>query len=270
MPTKQKVEVVVAPKKSTSKSIAVIPSTPEDLIARAIDQGSSIETIERMVALAERVKASQAKEAFDEAMSNLQSEMPIIKKSKQVKNKNNQLLYSYAPIDSIVIQTRPFISKNGFSYQIKTETKDKGVKAICIVKHRLGHSEFSDMEVPLGNKTDIMSNSQVTASALTFAKRYAFCDAFGIVTGDTDDDAISTQTTNKPAPTPTPVIPPKAKTPTLKETMDMILQAIKESENDSQLINIDEQTQSSSKFSKTFKAKVKKLTNDKVNEINKK
>jgi hypothetical protein len=44
--------------------------------------------------------------------------------------------------------------------------------------------------VPLGNKTQIMSDTQVTAAALTFAKRYAFCNVFGILTGDEDNEAI--------------------------------------------------------------------------------
>src|SRR5262249_52436437 len=35
----------------------------------------------------------------------------------------------------------------------------------------------------------IMSQTQVVAAALTFAKRYAFCNAFGILTGNEDTDA---------------------------------------------------------------------------------
>jgi hypothetical protein len=34
-----------------------------------------------------------------------------------------------------------------------------------------------------------MSQTQVEAATLTFAKRYAFCNAFGILTGDEDIDA---------------------------------------------------------------------------------
>jgi hypothetical protein len=34
-----------------------------------------------------------------------------------------------------------------------------------------------------------MNEPQRFASALTFAKRYAFCNAFGILTGDEDDNA---------------------------------------------------------------------------------
>jgi hypothetical protein len=67
-----------------------------------------------------------------------------------------------------------------------------------------GHSESSDVEVPLGTKTEIVSASQVVASALTFAKRYAF-NAFGILTGDEDNDSQSvaepkSTTQSKPSP----------------------------------------------------------------------
>jgi hypothetical protein len=47
--------------------------------------------------------------------------------------------------------------------------------------------------VPLGNKTQVMSDTQVTAAAGTFAKRYAFCNVFGIMTGDEDTDGADPQ-----------------------------------------------------------------------------
>jgi hypothetical protein len=46
------------------------------------------------------------------------------------------------------------------------------------------------MEVPLGNKTQVMSDTQVVAAAITFAKRYAFLNEFGILTGDEDKEEI--------------------------------------------------------------------------------
>ncbi len=63
------------------------------------------------------------------------------------------------------------------------------IKVALTVKHTSGHSEVTCVELPLGNKTRIMSQTQVEAAALTFAKRYAFCNAFGILTGDEDTDA---------------------------------------------------------------------------------
>lgn len=163
-------------------------------IQQAIEQNLPVETLERLFSLREKVKAEQAKELFDEAMSKFQGDCPVIKKTKDGAKVGGKVVYRYAPLDSIVSQTKEFLKENGFSYMIKTETKEgKGVKVYCIVKHFAGHSEISDIEVPLGSKTNLMSDTQVVASAITFAKRYSFCNAFGILTGDEDDDANSTK-----------------------------------------------------------------------------
>jgi hypothetical protein len=89
--------------------------------------------------------------------------------------------------------------------------QDRGlVKVFCRVVHKLGHEEVSEMEVPLGAKTAIMSQSQQVAAASTFAKRYAFLNAFGIMTGDEDNDATTDhKEAPKAAPKPAAPVPPK-------------------------------------------------------------
>ncbi len=170
----------------------------QPLIHMAIEKKVPVETIERLLAMRTQLKAEFAKEAFDNAMADFQGECPVIKKTKDGgKTKSGIVAYSYAPLDKIVSQTKGLIAKHGFSYQIKTEMTGEKVKAICIVKHRLGHSEQSEMEVPLGAKTDIMSAPQVVASATTFAKRYALCNAFGIITGDEDNEGAIDEGTMK-------------------------------------------------------------------------
>lgn len=175
----------------------------ENFISRALELSVPVETMERLFALRKDVKAEQAKEAFIEAMSKLQGECPVIKKTKEVKTKTGVVAYRYAPIDSIVEQVKDLLQKHGFSYSTQIHVQNVGVKAVCVVQHILGHSENYEMEVPLGNKTEIMSASQVVAAASTFAKRYAFCNAFGIMSGDEDIDGAdlpqskSNSSTNK-------------------------------------------------------------------------
>jgi hypothetical protein len=171
----------------------------ENLIGQAITAKATVETLEKLLAMRRELKAEAAKEQFDTAMAMFQNECPIIKKAKAGGKTNSGVTgYYYAPLDTIVQQTKALIMKHGFSYSIQTETrnKDKEVVAKCIVRHNAGHSESSDMTVPLGGKTGIMSDTQVVAAAITFAKRYAFCNAFGILTGDPDTDG--------PAPTGNP------------------------------------------------------------------
>ncbi len=160
------------------------------LISQAINSGVPVETMERLLAMRTQLKAEKAKEEFDKAMANFQANCPTITKTKAVKTSTGAVAYKYAPIDSIVNQVKSILGENDLSYSIQTETKQDMVKATCIAKHIAGHSEQSSFEVPLGTKTQIMSQTQVVAAALTFAKRYAFLNTFGIMTGDEDNDAV--------------------------------------------------------------------------------
>jgi hypothetical protein len=192
---------------------------PEALISQAIDKSVSVETMEKLLGMRRELKAEFAKEKFDESMAEFQGECPTIKKTKQVKDRQGTLLYAYAPIESIVEQTKELIQKKGFSYLIKTIVTATGVKVECVVKHKFGHIESSEMEVPLGAGTQIMSAPQKTAAATTFAKRYAFCNAFGIMTGDDDTDAREVAPNGKAFVAPTK---PGAVFMSLKQQIEMM------------------------------------------------
>lgn len=177
------------------------PATPapmqsqsvEQLISQAISQNVPVETMERLLAMRRELKAEWAKEQYVISMANLQATLPIVKKTKLVKTKDGSDAYRYAPLDSIILQTKALIQKHGFSYSTEVDTTKPGiVKATCVITHIAGHKERYEMEVPLGGKTAIMSDTQVTASASTFAKRYAFCNGFGIMTSDEDADGRDT------------------------------------------------------------------------------
>lgn len=162
----------------------------EELIQQAITQGASVETMEKLLAMRRELRAEAAKEAFDEAMARFQAECPVIKKTSKVYEKDKRTVrYSFAPIDSIVDQVKEPLANNGLSYTVIVENSEKGMTVICRVKHILGHSEDSPFFVPIGTEA-YMSDVQKYGARSTFAKRYAFCNAFGIMTGDGDTDAV--------------------------------------------------------------------------------
>lgn len=162
----------------------------EALIAKAIDKKVPVETMERLLIMRRELKAEWAKAEFDKALAAFQAECPIIKKTKSVKTDTGEIAYKYAPLESIVAQVKDTLRNHGFSYCVdQPEAKQGYIKVALTVKHTSGHSEVTCVELPLGNKTRIMSQTQVEAAALTFAQRYAFCNAFGILTGDEDTDA---------------------------------------------------------------------------------
>ena len=182
---------VKRPKKETAvatKTSAEIIGSGEELIARAIDAGAAVETIERLMAMREKLRAEKAKKEFDQAMANFQAECPIIIKSKSVRSNDGKELYKYAPLDVIVNKVKKPIADNGLSYFFQVVNEDKIQKVICFAKHIGGHQEPSEMKITLGTKTAIMSSTQHEMAAITYAKRQSFCNAFGILTGDPDTD----------------------------------------------------------------------------------
>lgn len=171
----------------------IVVFNAETLISQAIDKNVPIETMEKLLNMRRELKAEWAKEQFDKAMAEFQGECPVIKKNKSVANKDGRSVrYSYAPLDEIVSQAGKLISQHGLSYTITAEVKEgKTVKAIVKVTHTAGHNQDSSFEIPI-DVGGFMTEPQKFASALTYAKRYAFCNAFGILTGDEDDDAQDT------------------------------------------------------------------------------
>lgn len=175
----------------------IVPAIPENqatvsvekVILAALEKGVPIDVMERVFALREKLKDEFAKAQFHKDMALAQSDMPVIEKTKEGgKTKSGHVAYKYAELGEIAKAVQPHIHKHGFSYSIRAEVNEKGVKATCIVYHKFGHSEESSVEFPLTTKTEIMSAPQVVAATMTFAKRYAFVNAFGIMTAEEDKE----------------------------------------------------------------------------------
>jgi hypothetical protein len=181
-PQKKGTAITVRPEQA-QETVAV-----ETFITQAIANNVPVETLEKIFALREKVKAEQARAAFLESLSVFQGECPVIKKDKKVLNKDGTLRYMFAPLDSIVDQIKGPLAESNLSYRWETKQENGNVRAICIVTHILGHSESSDFDVPVDTE-GYMTKPQKFASALTFAKRYSLCNALGISTGDEDTDA---------------------------------------------------------------------------------
>jgi len=179
------------------EKILPVQNEAERLIAMAIDKNVPVESLERLLAMRQQLKAERAKEQFVKAMAEFQGECPIIEKKKKVDftpASGNRVKYNYAPLEVIVDQVKKILSKHGFSYMFDTETNGK-MKVICKVTHKDGHMEVSkfDMEIDTSAKMNV---SQKYGAALTYAKRYAFCSAFGISVRDEDNETTLGESQN--------------------------------------------------------------------------
>lgn len=189
MPRTKKVETgieVVKVKPIVARDTEV--ASVEGFISQAIANNVPVETMERLLAMRKDLKAEQAHEFYIAAMAKFQSECPIIVKDTVVKDKYGKIRYNYATLDSIVRQVKEPLGRNGFSYSTDVKNADNMMTAVCRITHIMGHSETSTFEVPI-DRDAYMSAPQKYAAASSFAKRYAFQNALGILTAEQDTDA---------------------------------------------------------------------------------
>ena len=154
------------------------------LISQAIDKGVTVETMEKLLAMRKDLKQEKSKEEFDKAMAGFQSECPTIQKKTQGYN------YKYADLTTIVEQIKGILAKYGFSYTFDTDDVENTIVVSCKVKHISGHMEVSKATITRETTTK-MNASQQSGAAMTYGKRYAFVNAFGLLTGDEDNDAAT-------------------------------------------------------------------------------
>ena len=86
------------------------------------------------------------------------------------------------------------------------ESQPGWVIAKCIVTHVAGHSRETVGKFPVGTKTQIMSDTQVMASALTFCNRRVLANAYGLVIAGEDKDGAGKQKATASARVVTPDI----------------------------------------------------------------
>ena len=189
-----------------SGEIAVVNTgvavNPEALIAKGIESGLSVEGMRELLDMRAQLKAEYAKEEYYKALAKFQKECPTIEKKKTVKDKYGKEVYRYAPLEDIISQVKDVLEANGFSYTHKMHQTKDDVTVICETHHIAGHTESTEITVPAVT-SGYMSAVQNIGSATTYGKRYTFCNAWGIMTGDEDTDgADNTDDDKKQSPAP--------------------------------------------------------------------
>jgi hypothetical protein len=185
-----------------------IGTTPvEHLLHFAIEQRVPVETMEKLLDMHRRLKEDAAREHFNAAVSAFQAECPAIFKGRTAGGSGGYT-YKYAALEDIVQAIAPIMHRHGLSYRFNTgyESTPPAQVVICTITHRDGHSESSEFRTPIdsGARMNVMQQS---ASAQTYGKRYALCNALGIVPSGEDDDSRSVGT--RP-PMPRPSVSPSA------------------------------------------------------------
>jgi|ERR1017187_95962 hypothetical protein len=178
------------------KELAII-NQPTDspilgMLQQIVEKGITSENVTalgEMCTLYERVEAKNAEKQFAVAFNDLMGEIPQIKATKVVPNRDGTERYRFAPLEEIDAQLRPLAKKHGLTYFFSeaTDSPVDKVTKICTVQHIGGYKRSNPFTVrvsaPPGSST-----TQADGSTHTYAKRGALCDAFGIMI-EHDDDA---------------------------------------------------------------------------------
>ena len=221
---------------------------PQRFIQQAIEKGSSIEHLERLMGLQERWQANQSRIAFLEAMSQFQNRCPVLEKTKKVAFGTTK--YAYAPLGEIAATIKETMYQCGLSHRWEIKDTDTLIMCTCIISHRDGHSESTTMSAgkdASGSKNEI----QQRGSTITYLQRYSLIAALGISTADEDNDAQ----------TPRPLKPQPS---TSEELVQVALGAIENAKNAGSVINIDKRASESPKFTPEQKTLIHSAASAKV------
>lgn len=173
------------------KQITPVNEVPESnamaMIASAVAQGQSPDSLKLLMDLRDREESTQAKKAFVLAMAKFKENAPTITKDHDVAYGNTK--YSHATLVNVVSRITESLSQFGLSHNWTTSQADNKVTVTCTITHHLGHSESTSLSAApdtSGSKNPI----QALGSAVTYLQRYTILAITGLAAGGTDDDGM--------------------------------------------------------------------------------
>lgn len=179
-------KIIEAPQTAVAASAAPANS-PMGMMLAAMQQGATLDQVEKMMDLQARWDRDQAKKAYDAAFAAFKAESIKIIKSEDVKD-GPLRGKSYAKLHDWVNAVTPALSKHGLSSSWKLTKDEKDwIEVTCYLRHVGGHEESVSMGGPPdagGAKNAI----QARASAKSYLERYTLKAITGLSEQDDDTD----------------------------------------------------------------------------------
>ncbi|CAB4139869.1 Essential recombination function protein [uncultured Caudovirales phage] len=168
-----------------------VKTSGNDIITTAIleaaHRGNSA-VLKELIEMKNAERDRVAKLAFSKAFVEMKPNLPLVIKS----HKNQHTNSSYAKLEDINAAVDPVLGKHNFAtkHKIIAQTNTSVTVRVELL-HSHGHSEYSDLTMPLdgvgtkgnSNKTDI----QAISSTVSYLRRVALCALLNISTGDDID-----------------------------------------------------------------------------------
>jgi hypothetical protein len=173
---------------------SMVPAESADAVQMferlAKDPNASVEKIERLMALWERMEGRRAEAEFNAAMSSAQKGMrPVLADASNPQTKSRYA--SYGALDRAI---RPIYTYHGFGLSFDTSdgAPPDHVRVVCHVTHGAGYSRLYHIDMPADGKGakggDVMTKTHAAGSAVTYGMRYLLKMIFNIAVGEDDDD----------------------------------------------------------------------------------
>ena len=167
------------------------------VISRAAsDPNVDIEKMERLMAMHERMLAQQAVVAFNESLSDMQSELPSVGERGGIKDRNGNVQSTYALWEDINQAIKPVLQKHGFALSFRTDCAE-GISVTAVLSHKGGHREETTIKLPAdatGNKNAV----QAVASSVSYGKRYTAGALLNLTSHGEDDDGLKASQPSDP------------------------------------------------------------------------
>jgi hypothetical protein len=175
------------------------PATMLQMIERAArDPAVNVDKMEKLLQMAERLEARDAKQAYTRAFLQMKPKLPIItrygvievREKSQTGKRDGDVVQSspYAKWEDIDEAITPILTEYGFVLTFKSGMAADGKVLITgILTHESGHSEDTTMALPhdsSGSKNSV----QAVGSSLSYGKRYTATFLLNIRTKGEDDD----------------------------------------------------------------------------------
>lgn len=206
--TKAEADVLdLAPIDRPAQSVAlqqpgsIAAHSPMGMMMAAMNQGASLEQVEKMMDLQDRWERKEAEKAYNAAFAAFKAEAVRIIKGRKVTD-GPLRGKEYAELHDVVDAVTPALSRHGLSTAWKLTRDEKDwIEVTCTLKHVGGHSESVSMGGPpdAGGAKNAL---QARASTKSYLERYTLKAICGVAEGGEDSDG------NPPAAVPLEILAP--------------------------------------------------------------
>lgn len=185
--TQELVEAIEAPPPALTESASLI-----SMIERvALNPNAGIDTLERLLAMKERIEAREAEKSFNVALAAMATELPEIEERGAIKNNAGQVQSTYALWEDIQEVIKPILQRFGFSLRFRSGIHDDGRPTVTgVLSHVDGHTDQTTLVLPI-DSSGAKNNVQGLGSSTSYGQRYTAKLLLNLTSRGADDDGRS-------------------------------------------------------------------------------